>query len=358
MTNTPSTDQSSEDAGEVRRASDPTEAILSTSALNKKHLCDYVINVATGCSHGCRFCYVPATPNIRARPEMLNDTVGVENPQEEWGSYVLYRDHIPEELPGILDRKRTWETTEQGCGIVGISFGTDCYMDPRAGDITRETVSALANHGRYARVLTRNPVLAARDMDTFEEAGEHVIVGSSINSLDSAQVGAIERNAPPPEQRLRGLRKFAENDIPVYVSMSPTYPTMEKEDLRELMEAINDLDPEVVFHEPINPRGGNFQMTVDAAWAAGQEDLGAALAELRSEEVWKMYALKQFYWVQEIGMDLGLPIHLWPDKQLINAVDEEYSEWLTEWFNRQSPEEFAGRDTPDSSLPSLPAFPE
>ncbi len=347
----------SNDTG-VRREVDPTKAILSESDLHKKHLCDYVVNVATGCAHGCRFCYVPATPNIRTRPDMLNETVGVEDPQKEWGSYVLYRDHIPEQLPGILDRKRTWKTTDRGCGIVGISFGTDCYMDPRAGDITRATVTALTSREHYARVLTRNPLLAARDMETFVEAGEHVIVGSSINSLNAGEVGAIEVKAPAPQHRIRGLREFANNGVPTYVSMSPTYPTMGKEDIRALMEELATLDPRVIFHEPINPRGGNFQLTVDAAWSAGEDELGAALVELRDEEAWVRYAVQHFYWVQELGEELDLPVHLWPDKQLIKVVENPYKEWLEEWFERQSPESFAGRNTPSTSLPVLPPSPE
>lgn len=358
MSQDPPSGENSVELTNVRRAEDPTKAILSESDLNKKYLCDKIVNVATGCAHGCRFCYVPSSPNIRARPEMLNNTVDVENPQEEWGSYVLYRDHIPDELPGILDRKQKWKRTERGCGIVGISFGTDCYMDRRAGEITRATVEALTTRDRYARVLTRNPVLAAQDMETFKEAGEHVIVGSSINSLDEHEVGSIEINAPGPEQRLRGLQKFANNDVPVYVSMSPTYPTMGEQDIRELMEELAELDPRVIFHEPINPRGGNFQMTVDAAWAAGEDELGAALAELRDEETWVQYALTQFYWVQKIAEELDLPVHLWPDKQLINAVDGEHEAWLEAWFARQSPEEFAGRNTPDTDMPALPCRPD
>ncbi len=339
---------------EIRREKDPTKSILSTSDLNKKDLCDYVINVATGCSHGCKFCYVPVTPNIRARPGMLNDVADVEDPQEEWGSYVLYREDIPEELPGILDRKRKWRETDGGCGVVGISFHTDCYMDAKAGEITRGVIKALSSRERYARVLTRNPVLASQQLETYREAGEFVTIGSSINSLNQDHVAAIETNAPPPEHRFRGLKRFVENDVPVYVSMSPTYPTMGKDDMRELMEKIAELDPEVIFHEPINPRGGNFQMTVDAAWAAGESELGSALADLRNESVWTKYALNHFSWVQEIGRDLDLPIHLWPDKQLIAAVEEPYESWLEEWYERQSPESFAGRDTPETPVPDLP----
>lgn len=339
---------------EIRTGEDPTKAILSESALSEKHLCDYVINVATGCLHGCSFCYVPATPNIRTRGEMLAEHADVEDGQQEWGDYVLYRDHIPEELPGLLDRKRTWKRTEKGCGIVGISFSTDCYMDQRAGRITKGAVEALADEDRYARILTRNPVNAARHLDTFREAGEYVIVGSSINSLNADELRAIERRAPSPERRLDGLQQFSDAGVPVYVSMSPTYPTMDRADLRELMERFAALDPEVVFHEPINPRGENFDMTVEAAWAAGDDDLGAALAKLRDEETWREYAIRHLRWVQELGDELDLPVHLWPDKTLVSKTDGPTSEWLQAWRDRQSPEAFAGRETPDDAPPEPP----
>ena len=134
-------------ADNVTTGEDPTKAVLSESGLHKKHLCDYVINVATGCRHGCKFCYVPSTPAVRTRPEMLKEHADVDNAQQEWGKYVLYRDGLGERLEGILERKRTWKETENGCGVVGISFGTDCYMDGRAGKITRNVVDALAELG-------------------------------------------------------------------------------------------------------------------------------------------------------------------------------------------------------------------
>ena len=207
---------------DITTGTDPTKAVLSESALNKKQLCDYNINTATGCKHGCRFCYVPSTPMIRTRPDMLSEHANVEHPQQEWGEYVLYRDDIIERIDGILDRKQTWKETPGGQGIVGISFGTDCYMDARSGKITRKVVESLASHERYARVLTRNPILALQDADVFQAAGEYVTVGSSIPCMDAEHVTAIEPRAPPPEHRLRGLKEFAEMGVNTFVSISPT----------------------------------------------------------------------------------------------------------------------------------------
>lgn len=338
----------------VRTGEDPTKAILSESGLNSKHLCDYVVNVATGCRHGCKFCYVPSTPNIRTRPDMLEDTVDVENGQKEWGQYVLYRDGLGERLDDHLKRKRTWRTTRRGRGVVGVSFSTDCYMDGRAGQITRNVVKALTTHEKYTRVLTRNPILALQDADVFREAGEYVTIGSSIPCMDAEQVGAIEPSAPSPEHRLRGLKKFSEYGVQTFVSMSPTYPTQGKRDIRQHLERLAECEPEVIFHEPINPRGGNFDMTVQAAKQADQEQLALELEKLRNRSEWVEYSLRHFHWVQEIGQELGLSIHLWPDKQLIKNVDEETATWLQSWRDRQSPEEFANREVPSSAAPPTP----
>lgn len=339
---------------EVRTGDDPTKALLSQSGLNSKFLCDYVVNVATGCRHGCKFCYVPATPNIRTRPEMLENTVGVMDGQEEWGSYVLYRDELGEKLDKHLERKRTWKSTEKGCGIVGVSFSTDCYMDGRAGAITRDVVEALTSHNRYTRVLTRNPILALQDLDVFQSAGDYVTVGSSVPCLDSDLVKSIEPKAPAPTHRLRGLEQFDEAGVNTYVSMSPTYPTQSREDLEHLLQRIAEVNPDVVFHEPINPRLGNFQMCVEAARDRGDDELANELEGLRKEDVWVEYAVDHLRAVQELGQELELPVHLWPDKQLVSLTSGSVSEWLAAWRERQSPERFAERKPPRSELPEVP----
>lgn len=345
-----------QDHNEVRTGDDPTKAVLSESGLNSKHLCDYVVNVATGCRHGCKFCYVPSTPNIRARPDMLEEELDVENSQKEWGNYVLYRDGLGERLDKHLDRKRKeLRKTPRGRGVVGVSFSTDCYMDGRAGKITRNVVEALTSHEEYTRVLTRNPILALQDIDVFREAGEYVTIGSSIPSMNSDYVGAIEPSAPAPEHRIEGLKKFDEMGVQTFVSMSPTYPTQSKEDIREQLVRVSECNPAVIFHEPINPRGGNFEMTIQAAREEGEKELADQLASLQDREKWVEYAIDHFRWVQEIGRELELPVHLWPDKQLIKHVSEKESSWLQEWRDGQSAEDFAERET--RSVASVNRYP-
>jgi DNA repair photolyase len=348
---------SESDAGGVTTGKDPTQAALSESKLHTKALCDYTVNVATGCSHGCTFCYVPSTPVVRMRPEMLAEHADVEQPQQEWGEYVLYRDGLPGRLATELGRRAdgSWKRTERGQGVVGLSFATDCYMDPRAAEITHWALTALIGHGRHARVLTRNPMLAAsRDRELFA-ASNRLTIGSSIPTLDDERAAAIEPRAPPPTYRLRGLERFADAGVPVYVSLSPTYPTQEKADLRAIMERLADLDPAAIFHEPINPRGGNFEMTVEAAREAGQTELGDKLDALRDSDRWMQYALRQLRWVQQLGAELDLPIHLWPDDRLLtDAPTAAEREWAGAWQQSRSPEAF-GPTRPRTEMPPLPA---
>ncbi|WP_227380298.1 radical SAM protein [Haladaptatus halobius] len=284
---------------------------------------------------------------------MLKEQAGVNDAQREWGNYVLYRDNLPERLSNHLDRKQKWKQTRRGCGVVGISFSTDCYMDGRAGAITRDAVQTLTENEKYTRVLSRNPILALQDHDVFQEAGEYVTIGSSIPCLHSESVAAIEPRAPSPEHRLRGLIEFDDLGVQTYVSMSPTYPTLDKDDLRMQLKQIAACNPAVVFHEPINPRGANFEMTVDAAREAGQEKLAQELSKLQNRERWAEYAMKHLRWVQELGEELDLPVHLWPDKNLRNYVSPDEAKWIEKWRHRQSPEPFGERELPSTKPPKL-----
>ncbi|MDB2239886.1 SPL family radical SAM protein [Halorubrum ezzemoulense] len=331
---------SDEDKRGVTHTTDPTKAVLSNSSLHHKNLCNYVINVATGCTHGCKFCYVPSTPNIKMRGDMLKDQAGVVDGQKEWGSYLLYRDDLPERLAQKLDRKRTWDSTPDGRGVVMISSGTDCYQDRRAAQITRGCVIELVKHEKPVRILTRSPAVV-RDIDVFKAANGLVTVGSSIPCLDDEKVRSIEPGAPAPSARLDALEEISNAGVPVYVSMSPTYPTQDREDLRELLTKFKErLDPDVVFHEPINPRGGNFQMTVEAAREAGQEELADELDKLRDRDHWVEYSKKQLTAVRDIGDDLDLPIHLWPDKEFIKHAGDDAEFFRQEREKMESPEDY------------------
>ena len=130
---------------------------LQKSNLNKKGLCDYVINIASGCLHGCTFCYVPSTPAIRTRQSQLKEK-GVDNPQMDWGKYLFIREEIPEKLKKVLKGKKKWNETPSGKGVVLLCSGTDPYQNQQVAKITRDTDKTLQEKNKRIRILTRSPI--------------------------------------------------------------------------------------------------------------------------------------------------------------------------------------------------------
>lgn len=341
----------------------PSQTALSESALNKKALCDYVVNVADGCRHGCQFCYVSSMPSIWGDPGDKFDDAGIEDPSGDWGDYSLYREDLPQNLADDCQRfleNDNWRRTRRGQGVVGMSFATDCYMDSRAAAITEWAVRILAGHQRPVRILTRNPKLAA-DLhgDLLGALGQQglVTVGASIPSTRQNEVAAIEPNAPPIEHRLAGLEALEAEGVPVYVSMSPTYPTHNKAALRETLTEIDRrVSPTVIFHEPINPRGGNFDACIQEARAANEDALATALETVRAGSEWMHYAVRQLRWVQELGEEMDLPVHLWPDERLVEeAGSAAVREWCGVWRRRPSPEEIGNGPACTDEMPTMTA---
>lgn len=349
----------------------PSETALSESDLNKKGLCDYNVNVADGCPHGCHFCYVKSMPMIWGDPGGKFADQGIDNPADEWGDYALVRTKIPGNLWADCRRREgDWRTTERGQGVVGISFGTDCYARPEMATVTRCAVEVLAAWDRPVRLLTRNPLLAATrplpddvpdDIARYRDLARDglLTIGASIPAHTAQAVRAIEPHAPPIEQRFKGLQKFADAGVPVYVSMSPTYPTQDKADLANLLAWLDNLDPEVVFHEPINPRGRALEDCRRAAKQAGHDDLAAALSELQgAASAWRDYAVRHLRWVQDLGEQLDIPVHLWPDETLAtDHPDSAVREWAQAWRERPSPEAIGTGPACTDPYPDLPPAP-
>ncbi len=343
----------------IRVNTDPTKSVMSESHLHTKSLCDHVINVATGCRHGCKFCYVPTTPAIDSRDDMLAEQADVADPQTDWGSYLLYRNDLPERLARILEERNPSERkqTDRGRGVVMLSSGTDCYQDRRTAQITRGAVTELVKHDIPVRILTRSPAVV-RDIDLFQAADEGITVGSSIPSFDTSLVRAMEPNAPPPAARWEALDRLQQAGVPVYVSMSPTYPTMDESDFHELLSYFRALGEIVVFHEPINPRGQNFQLCLETVKEVGYEDVATELNRLRNDhQYWVEYALEQHHTVQKVATRFeGLQVHSWPDDELVRTTSGQLRRTLEAMQGTVPPESFAkDGPTPGTEQEALPA---
>lgn len=305
---------------------------LQESALNKKGLCDYVVNVASGCLHGCTFCYVPSTPAIRTKQTQLREK-GVSDPQMGWGQYLFVREQIPEQLETTLSRKKSWHETPEGKGVVLLCSGTDPYQNKQTASVTRGAVQALLKYNKRVRILTRGP-LWVNDIDVLNR--DNVIVGMSLPYLDDELSRKIEPQAPPPSERYKALLKGHKEGCRLYVAVAPTPPNMTLDDFKSHLEKIMCVNPEVIFWEPINARGTNGKRMI----AAGLE----FASSIMSKSSWAEYFIRQWKQIEAAAREVGCieQLHIWPDPELKGYVDSDMLEhWLykptvEKWDNLES----------------------
>src|ERR1039458_1993187 len=144
-----------------------------------KSLSNWALNVAVGCSHACRFCYVPSAATIKQAPTLVR--FGVQDPDAEWGNYVLLR---PWDEIKFLASLRTAERTPparlkpDGNRAIIYCSTTDPYQvihhpDParqrqlpvHARFLVRRSLELIRDHSTLnVRILTRSP-LAREDAD-------------------------------------------------------------------------------------------------------------------------------------------------------------------------------------------------
>lgn len=331
-------------------------AIIAENNFVYKSLSNWAFNIAVGCSHACRFCYVPSAATIKQGPKLAK--YGVKDPDAEWGNYVLLRPWNEEKfLASLRSAEKTprKQLKPDGNRAVIYCSTTDPYQVIHHPDPARQR--ALAAHARYlvrrslelirdestlnVRILTRSP-LARADFELFASFGKRLLFGMSLPTLRNDLAKVYEPKAPAPSQRLATLRAAKNAGLHIYVAVAPTYPECDENDLRATLEAVAELEPITIFHEPINIRAENV-----ARIAAQAAHVGVALRieVFSTRENWHNYAVDSLHAVSEIAKELGIEkhLHLWPDKSLGSQAladrmsnPEIYLERLGYWWHRVS----------------------
>jgi DNA repair photolyase len=347
-------------------------------ALNKfkhKSLSDWGCNIAVGCSHGCRFCYVPEVSTMKqAKPLALR---GVADPDAQWGEYVFLRPFDEKKFIASIQRAEkipTEELSVDGHRAVMLCTTTDPYMvikhpdkaeqkklnDARRTMVTR-MLELIRDHSTLkVRILTRSP-LVREDFEVLKSLGNRVILGMSIPTLRHDLAKVYEPGAPAPARRLETLKAASTAGIPVAVMMAPTFAECDRADLKATMEAIKELNPVTVFHEPINIRADNAKRI-----ELGAKELGVQIntTVFETKDTWAQYALKSFSDIEAVAREVGLfdRLHLWVDAALgtVDAIQnrhepDAYKAWVYYWWNRIS--EWPGEVERPSNTENAPRNP-
>lgn len=331
-------------------------AVIAENNFIYKSLSNWSFNVAVGCSHACRFCYVPSAATIKQGPKLAE--YGVKDPDAEWGDYVLLR---PWEEEKFLSSLRAAENTPRselkrdGNRAVMYCTTTDAYQvihhpDPErqrmlsqhARRLVRRSLELIRDHSTLnVRILTRSP-LARADFDLYKTFGPRLLFGMSLPTLRNDLSKIYEPKAPAPSQRLATLRAANEAGLNVFVAVAPTYPECNEADLRATLEAIAEVNPVTIFHEPINIRAENVERIQSHADELGLE-LKTDVFETR--EQWQDYAVNALQTVESLAEEIGIAdrLHLWPDKSLGSLTvanrmpkPRDYMRWLRKSWMRIS----------------------
>jgi DNA repair photolyase len=311
-------------------ASESIKNPLTRSGLDKKSLCDYVVNIATGCLHSCNFCYVPSTPTVRMRGQELRDR-GVEDPQMNWGEYLFIRENLPESLERQLKSQRTWVNSASGRGVVMLCSTTDPYQNSQCAKVTRAAVKILLQHNKRVRILTRSP-LWVKDLDILTHP--NVTVGMSIPHADDVLSRRIEPGAPLPEDRLKAMKVGFKAGCRLYVAMAPTPPMMGYREFYRHLETLMQFEPEVIFFEPVNARGSNGKPMAAAGleWAK----------DVMEKTSWASNFLRQWACLEAAAKDLddlgcSDRLHIWTDSGLSGHLPQDEIE---KWWYKPTPEKW------------------
>jgi DNA repair photolyase len=331
-------------------------AVIQTNNFIHKSLSNWSFNIAIGCGHACRFCYVPSAATIKLGPKLAE--YGVEDPDAEWGDYVLLRPWEERKFLASLEQAESTprsELSRDGNRAVIYCSTTDPYQVFRCSDaklrdqlsrsaeyLVRRSLELIRDHSTLrVRILTRSP-LARRDFALFKSFGNRLLFGMSLPTLRNDLAKIYEPKAPSPSQRLATLHAAREAGLNVYVAVAPTYPECDEADLRATLKGIAELKPVTIFHEPINIRAENV---VRIASHADTLNIRMRSEVFATRETWKDYALESLKLVQNISKDLGIAdrLHLWPDKSLGSAwvvqsmpAPAAYEKWLLRYWNRIS----------------------
>jgi DNA repair photolyase len=334
----------------------PHKAVIARNNFIHKSLSNWAFNIAVGCSHGCSFCYVPSAATIKQGPKLA--TFGVNDPDLEWGQYVLLREWDENRFLSSLrtaDRTPRKDLPADGNRAVIYCSTTDPYQvfhhpdlkrRQELGDQARRMVSRSLELIRdksslNVRVLTRSP-LAKIDFELYKSFRSRLVFGMSVPTLNSRLARLYEPHAPSPEQRMKALQEARDAGLNVYVAMAPTFPESDEDDLRATVRAVAQLKPITVFHEPINIRAENVTRI---AARARELQVTQKTEVFETPEAWQDYAIESFRTIQRLAKETGISkrLHLWPDPSLGSRKclarakrGAEFAKWLQTKWNRIS----------------------
>ena len=189
---------------------------------------DYTINIAEGCSHGCKYpCYAM----------MMAKRFGKIKSYEDWCEPKLIGNALELldiEIPKLKDKIES----------VQLCFTTDPFMYgyPQIAELSLSCIKKLNDNGIKCTALTKG--VLPLELSGLSKENEY---GITLISLDERFRIETEPGAAPYRDRIDALRQLHEAGCKTWVSIEP-YPTPNfiVQSLEEILNAISFVD-KIIF---------------------------------------------------------------------------------------------------------------
>jgi len=157
------------------------------------------ITVYRFCKYNCRYCWAWRVQLFRTRIER-----GRYDPVQEARKYLRRRDKV-----------------------IVVSFTSDPYpVVEMYKKLTRRVLLTLSSNPRNrVLILTKNPLIAVRDIDVMLKHGD-MWLGTTIITLNDEIASFWEPKAPPPSARLEALRYAKSKGVKTWISIEPIIPNV------------------------------------------------------------------------------------------------------------------------------------
>lgn len=155
---------------------------------------DYAINIYTGCTHGCTYCYA------RDMAKRFGTVDGWKNVKPREGIVEA----VKEQLMGMKEQGK----------LIHLCFTCDPYPADVDTTPTRQIIRAIKESGNHVQILTKSGARAILDFDLLDE---NDWFGVTITGADKS----MEPNADRAEDNFIELVKAHHMGIKTWVSFEP-----------------------------------------------------------------------------------------------------------------------------------------
>lgn len=173
------------------------------------------VNLATGCIHGCKYCYAP--------PCLKKD-------REDYHS----RPNIRRDIISMITADLREMDAKGDKGPVLLCFVTDPYQSDDIAPVTRAALEAFNASKVAFNVLTKGGLRAEKDFDLYRPGDAFA---TTLTFMDMAKSLEIEPKAAPPTERIEAIKRAHARGIKTWVSFEPA---LDENEMCLLFMAVKD----------------------------------------------------------------------------------------------------------------------